>query len=300
MSARCFLSFLLLTMTNLLAQGPEAWEELATFKNPAFTELSGLAPSLRREGVLWTHNDSGEPKLFALGLDGAQLGSVIIQGPRNTDWEDISCFDFQKRPYLLLADTGNNNKSRKILSIHVVEEPRADAQGRYGGTLRPAWSIRFRYPNGPRDCEAVGIDPLAKIIYLVSKSKTASEVYSLPLRPPPGGDLVAQLVTTLPVTANKTGGLLGMVKAGILGSQATALDFSLIGDQAAVLTYSDVRLYHRGAGESWKAAFSRQPRVIALPEAAFQAEALCFAPDGRSLFLTSEAQPAPLLALRLR
>src|SRR5688572_29498225 len=75
-------------------------------------ESSGLALSARHEGVLWTHNDSGDrPEVFAVDAAGGFRGISAITGARNEDWEDIavgpcpgggSC--------LYVADTGDNER----------------------------------------------------------------------------------------------------------------------------------------------------------------------------------------------
>jgi hypothetical protein len=60
-----------------------------------------------------------------------------------------------------------------------------------------------------------------------------------------------------------------------------------------VLTYADAYEYRRRADEEWSEAFSHEPRVIALPVRT-KGEAVCYGPDGKTLYLTSEGLPAPL------
>src|SRR5689334_12926657 len=53
-------------------------------------EASGLTISRRHDGLLWTHNDSGnEPVLFAIDTSGRARGRVRVSA-RLRDWEDIS------------------------------------------------------------------------------------------------------------------------------------------------------------------------------------------------------------------
>ena len=42
---------------------------------------------------------------------------------------------------------------------------------RDGDTLRPAWSIAFRWPDGPRDCEAMAVDAANSEVLLISKKR---------------------------------------------------------------------------------------------------------------------------------
>jgi hypothetical protein len=74
------------------------------------------------------------------------------------------------------------------------------------------------------------------------------------------------------------------------------MDVSPDGSTAVVLTYKNGYIFQRMAGEDWAQAFKKIPQLIRLPRLR-QAEALCFAADGRTLFVTSEKIPAPLLRL---
>src|SRR5690606_35887206 len=117
-----------------------------------------------------------------------KLATWRVEGAENTDWEDLAAFRFEGRDWLLVADTGDNGGLRRTLQLHVFEEPARVADG----VLRPAWTIVFRWPDGPRDCEAVAVDPVRGEVLLVSKRRQPPELFALPLRPPPGaGTLVA-------------------------------------------------------------------------------------------------------------
>ena len=95
---RDFVSFARsLVRTRALDPNPVPLER-APFADAVFTgklahteieEASGLAPSRRREDVLWTLNDSGNaPALFALDPRGRDLGRVPLAVP-NVDFEDL-------------------------------------------------------------------------------------------------------------------------------------------------------------------------------------------------------------------
>ena len=73
-----------------------------------------LAFSTRREGLLWSINDSGsQPAIFALSENGADLGKWIVADVESNDWEGMDSFVFDGRHYLLIGDTGDNFRSRK-------------------------------------------------------------------------------------------------------------------------------------------------------------------------------------------
>jgi len=72
------------------------------------------------------------------------------------------------------------------------------------------------------------------------------------------------------------------------------MDISPDGRRAIVLTYADALEFVRRDGETWRQAFARRPRTIVMPRRR-QGEAICYGPDGRTLYLTSEHTPTPLL-----
>ena len=55
----------------------------------AITELSGLAASRTRDGVFYTHNDSGDgARFFAIDRTGALLATYTLEGVDANDIED--------------------------------------------------------------------------------------------------------------------------------------------------------------------------------------------------------------------
>ncbi|MEH6420278.1 hypothetical protein [Pseudomonas sp. CGJS7] len=259
--------------------------------DPQLSEISGLAASRRHPGVLWMHDDGGNPeRLFAVAANGDRLATLRIEGVTKTDWEDIAAFDLDGRHYLLIADTGDNGGLRRSLQLHIVEEPERIENAR----LKPAWSIAFRWPDGARDCEAVAVDVARKQVLLISKKRQPPELFSLPLMP--AGNALQ--------TATKLGELAGVpqpdpelrknnpTRARLQG-QITAADIAPDGNTLAVMTYRYLLLYPRQPDQSWAQAVAGTPRVRDLPWLP-QAEALGWAADGRSLYATGEFIPAPL------
>lgn len=252
-------------------------------------EVSGLAASTRHEGVLWLHDDGGNPaRLFAVTTSGRRLASFTVDGVVKTDWEDMESFRLDGRSYLLVADIGDNGGLRRSLQMHVFEEPGELTNGR----LRPAWSIAFRYPDGPRDAEAVAVDPVRGEVLLVSKKRQPPQLFVLPLRPP----------TVKLLTARPQGTLYGMpgLEGGAntdgrtpLARQVTAASLSPDRSTLAVMTYRHLLLYQRREGQDWANAVAGTPRVEPLPWLP-QAEALGWSEDGTALYATGEFMPAPL------
>ena len=282
------LAFLCLTILPVVAEEARLpyvpQEPVASLKSPAVGEASGLAISPARPGQLWIINDSGSTAdLHRTGLDGADLGKVAVQGAKNIDWEDLSSFMHDGKPYLLIADTGDNASNRTQCQLHVVAEPRGTDR-----KVAVAWTIRFTYEDGPRDCESVAVDEKAGKILLLSKRTSPPFLYELPLKP--SGDQ--------PAVARKIGKIVDPLAAGVppvpFGTQPTGLDVSLDGKLAAVVTYFRVFLFSRAEGENWETAFARTP-VALEPHRLRQAESVAFSRDGAELFAVSEGGKSPVV-----
>lgn len=257
-------------------------------------EVSGLAVSRHHPDTLWMLNDGGNPaQLYAVSRRGSRLATLRIDGVDNTDWEDLAAFELDGRHYLLIADTGDNGGLRRTLQLHAIEEPATLADA----TLRPAWSIVFRWPDGARDCEAVAVDAAAGQILLLSKRRRPPELFALPLRPRGDGLQVARALGTLAgVPQADAEEVRANPRLARIRSQVTAADLAPDGHAMAVLTYRDVLVYPRRNRESWAQALARPPQVHPLPWLP-QAEALAWSADSRALYATGELSPAPLLYL---
>jgi hypothetical protein len=274
---------------------PAAVGEIAS---PSLVEASGMAASRRRTGCFWMINDGGnDPVIYAVGPAGEDLGAVPLAGATNYDWEDIASFQRNGRPYLLIADTGDNRAIRKTAVLYLVREP--EIPGRPGISKHratPVQSIRFRFPDGAMDCEALAVDPEGKIALMLTKRTRPPELYSLDLAQTEGVATARRRMAVTTIPAPSQAELMADPIYGRFRSQPTALDISSDGSRAAVLTYGRAYLFERVPGETWEKVFARKPKVLP-PFSLRQAEALCFGIDGRSVFISTEKRPAPLLRL---
>ncbi|MEF9978681.1 MAG: hypothetical protein RR969_11315 [Thermomonas sp.] len=256
-------------------------------------EISGLAASHVHEDVLWVINDGGNPaELFAINRRGKVLARYDVRGVRNIDWEDLASFTLEGKHYLLVADTGDNGGRRKDIALHVFEEP-ANLDG---GELTPAWTIRARWPDGPRDCEAVAVDAAAGQVLLVSKKRSPPDLFALPLANSRGvreARRIGRLAGVPQASADLRRNDPAMAK---LFPQVTAADLSPDGLTLAVLTYGSVLFYRRTPGEDWGVAVARAPEAHDVPLIP-QAEALAWSAGGAGLYATGEFKPAPLFYL---
>ena len=255
-----------------------------TLANGQINEASGLAPSRLYPGVLWTINDGGDdPLLYAVGTDGADLGTFRVEGAKNFDWEALAGFRLRDTAYLLIADVGDNWEQRQSATLYVVEEPDITAIGLNDVKMvNLAWQINFIYEDGPLDCEAVAVDANAQRVLLLSKRSLSPVLYELALQPAdPDSFMVARRLTTVPYI-----------------HWPTAMDLAPDGLSAVVLTYNNGYLFSRKQGEDWPSAFQRKPQRLNF-NSLFQQEAACFGFYGKSVFVTSERTPAPLVRIDL-
>src|SRR6188768_662399 len=190
---------ILLLLALLAADtAPLRWaqpEYAGVFSDPELDEVSGLAASRAHPGIYWAQNDSGTgAKLIAIKPDGSRVASLEVAGVENIDWEDLDAFDLNGKHYLMIADTGDNGGIRKVLTLYVVEEP---ARLRDGDSLRPAWVISFKWPDGARDCEATAVDPARGEVLLISKKRVPPDVFRVALQPVDGGVQTAERLATL-------------------------------------------------------------------------------------------------------
>jgi hypothetical protein len=255
--------------------------QLAILVNQSIDESSGLTCSRQTPGVFWTHNDSGdEARIYAFDASGRDLGSCLLADTKAWDWEDMASYTWQGKAYLLLCDIGNNRLNAKVHSLHVVEEPPVDPSAGVRVERVPVvQTIRFSYEDGPHNCEAAGIDATDRTILLVTKEYDGlSHVYLLAWpaeKSDPQQVLVARRIATLSIPF------------------ATALDISPDGRRAILVNYTGAYEYTRSEQEAWPAAFARRGRSIPVPDR-LQGESVCYGPDGKTLYLTSEKLPTPL------
>ncbi len=278
-----------------------AFETAGTVAAPELSEISGMAASRRMENVFWVVNDSGNPAmLHAVDGRGRHLGSVRLEGAANRDWEDLAAFRLEGVDYLLVADVGDNGAVRDRVDLFVVEEPVFGPDSLLPASVRPSGAMRFRFPDGPRDCESVAVVPDENRIYLVSKRTWPPVLYSLELVPStPAPVLEARrLAEVLGLPGPGMEELAADPRQAVIGVQPTAMDISSDGRRAVVLTYREAYLYERPPGAEWREVLAGPAAALGLPRFS-QAEAVCFTPDGRYLVVTGENPPVPMVRMDL-
>lgn len=246
--------------------------------DPALTENSGLAFSLRRPGVLWTVNDSGNPPVvLALGPDGGTVARVRVPGVPNVDWEAVAAFRGPRGESLLaVADIGDNAARRTTVEIDVLPEPARTG----ASTQAPTARLRLTYPDGAHDAETLLVDAKRQRMFIVTKGLSAT-VYAVPPSVWPG---------TARAGATRSGTLSAVGELPLF----FATDGAVLPDgHAVVRTYTALALLSPPA--------DGDVRVLAttsLP-AQRQGEGLAVDAAGTAVWLSSEGRDQPVLRLPL-
>ncbi len=147
--------------------------------NGAVDELSGIAASRRNPGVWWVHNDSGNPAaVYAVGDNGADLGTFTLTGATNVDWEDIAVGPGPAAGtnYLYVADIGNNiDPKRNAVVVYRAPSPTVVGRLRPGRWTRRSRSSRLTYPgDATPDAESLLVDPVNGDLFVVTKECSRS------------------------------------------------------------------------------------------------------------------------------
>lgn len=246
-----------------LCEGAAGAEGTVTVAGEGLTEVSGIAVSRRSDGVVWAHNDSGGgAEVFAVGLDGADLGRVALDGAEAFDWEDMAVGPGPGgADHLFLGDIGDNNAVRDEVVVYRLPEPAVPAEG-----SAPAEALTLTYADGPRDAETLLADPSTGDLFVVSKTWDAGPVgvYRIPADATPGTPVVMERVGEVPALA---------------GEMVTGGDMSVDGSLVALRTYFGVQVWDRGPGQTVADALAGEPCEAPAPFEV-QGEALAFTPDG--------------------
>jgi len=252
-------------------------------------EASGIAASRRHPGLFYTLNDSGNaPDVFLLDRSGAVRAVIRPSGAVNRDWEDIAIAPRAGGGFdVCVADIGDNRGRRDEVALVRFAEP--DLPENPAETISAeARSVRFRYPDGPRDAEGLAIDPASGAAFIFSKRTDGRcDVYLAPAETDRSS--VAKHIGSLPFPAG----------AVPLSTLVTAADISPDGRRLATRSYlcgwewdlpsGGVRALVASAGEAPR-------RLVLAPEP--KGEALGYSHDGRALLTIGEGAPTAVYEAR--
>jgi hypothetical protein len=264
-------------------------EAAGSLADAALSESSGLAPSTRAPAVFWTVNDGGHaPVLWAIDPSGATRARVRVTGAANVDWEAIASGPCPDGFCVYIGDVGDNLARRDAVVLWRIPEPALDDSASV-----MAEALAVRYPDGPRDVEALYLAP-DSAVWLIAKRPPyrllpiprPARLYRVPATAwrrssrsgVPTDTVVATAMGTIPITPGHLS-----VKEWITDASLSAPDARGV-QQLAVLTYGAVHLFALDARSGRPGALLRR---CALPIPEHDPEAVSWLPDGR-LLLTNE------------
>ncbi len=248
---------------------------------PGITESSGLAVSEDFGGVLWTHNDSGGGAvIFALSEEGTSRGVVELFGAEAVDWEALSLGPCGDSRCLWAGDIGDNEAHRSSVTVWRTSEPEPPGEGRTV-SVEPEARV-LAYPDGPRDAEALAVDPLTSDVVIVEKVLSAEpRVYRL--------DAGVWEAADDGVFELEPIGSVGLGGDWLTGVMVTGADFSPGGQELFLRTYlAGFQLEVVRDAEGRVTGFG--PSSLAPVFTEGQCESVAYGPDGRSLWFTCEGE----------
>lgn len=233
---------------------------LFTYADAHITESSGLASSAVHSGIVYTHNDNeAAARIYAVDREGKTRAIYTLRGVTPRDWEGIA---MGKSPAgasaIFVGDIGDNFGGAwpEIWVYRFAEQDNLASQ-----TLT-ATRFRFKYEDGPRNAEALLVDPRENRIYVVSKESQDAGIYLAPPMDELSEDKVNVLRRIAPAPSTITDGA-----------------FSPDGRRMVLRDYVNAYVYAEPDGEPLaRITLPIQP----------QGEAATFTRDGKSLLVGSE------------
>jgi len=272
----------------------KTYDIVGTLPNKQLDEISGIAASGINKDIYYIHNDSGDTsRFFAIHPDGKLKTTIYFKGdPKEGqgvhDCEDIAVGPgpIKGKSYVYDGDIGDNFAVRNYITVYRVEEKTSWIADSTQNVNAEAVPVHFRYPDGPKDAETLMIDPIEKLIYIISKRKDTVGVYTSPLIYKPNDTLVLTKRCKLFFPGIKP------------FKWITAGDISKDGQQILVKDYVKVYYWKRQHNEPVWQTLQRPPRLLPY-KMEKQGEAIGFTPDGKGYYTTSEGVYSPIYYYKL-
>ncbi|QEC61057.1 hypothetical protein [Mucilaginibacter ginsenosidivorans] len=270
------------TYDPLLLDTSKAFESAPIVNDLARTdlvEISGIAASRINPGILYIHNDSGNPnQVYLTDATGGDKGTLTLTPVSDRDWEDIAVGPgpIAGKSYVYVAEIGDNDSKYKSVFVYRFAEP--DLTGK---TLPLRLNIdtvdilELKYPDGPRNAETLMVDPSTRDIYIASKESNASKIY----------------VAHYPQSTTSATVMEPVVK--LLFNKATGGDISPDGSEILLRSKELIWYWKLPAGTSISAGLMTKPEHAPYANNEPQGEGIGFAADGSGYYTDTEVRDYP-------
>lgn len=263
------------------------YEVAGTLRNKEMDEISGIAASSINKDIYYIHNDSGDTsRFFAIKPDGELQSTIYFKGDPDDptgveDFEDIAVGPgpVPGKSYVYAGDIGDNHAERKLVAIFRIEE---SSKWTTDSVIHAkSVPLHLIYPDGPKDAETLMIDPIGKLIYIISKRHDTVGVYTAPLDYRPNDTLLMTKRCSLFFPGLKP------------FKWITAGDISKDGQQVLIKSYVKVYYWRRKDNEPIWQTLQRKPAELPY-KMERQGEAIGFTPDAKGYYTTSEGIYQPI------
>jgi len=275
------LQLFIASASNILqAQSSVQRQITGRLSSPELNEVSGVAVSQLHPGILYVHNDSGDSsRFFAINPEGKLITTYYFKARLNGFAGVLDCEDIavgagpdKGQSYIYLADIGDNFGWRSSVQVYRFKEP---ALKEKADTLA-ATILTLTYPDGRHDAETILVDPLDKLLYIISKREDSVGMYSCALNFKNKDVVVLQKRGKLHFD-NKG-------KRNWIVSGAISAD----GSQVLLKSLEHVYYWKRQGNEPVCTTLQRAPKVQTAFVSHGQEEGIAFSPDGNSYYVTAE------------
>lgn len=251
-------------------------------------ETSGIAASALFKNMLYVHNDSGDTtRFFMISPDGKLHHTIYYQGRLD---EYIDCEDVAVGPgpvkgksYVYIGDIGDNGVNKTTVVIYRMQESHTWEKDSI--IHATADKLYLKYPDGPKDAETLMLDPIGKLLSVVTKRKDTVRIYTAPLN----------------FKDNDTVTLTFRGKLFFEGTKPfkwiTSGNISRDGEHILLKSYQNVYYWNRKDKEPIWETMQRQPRILPY-KVEKQGEAIGFSADGKLYYTTSEGVFSPIYYYR--
>lgn len=250
-----------------------------TMQRQEYNELSGIASSVTNPGILYVHEDDAGTNIVPLtNAQGDDLGKLVLDNISTRNIEDVRVAPGPEagKSYIYLADIGDNNASRKTITIFRFAEPvLKDLSGTSAIHVQSIDKIELAYPKGAVNAETLLVDPVTKDIFVASKETSRSTIY----------------MATYPQSLTSTTVLKSVVKTDL--DLLTSGDISPGGSEILLRNKGQIWYWKRTAGQSVAQTILTAPQAAPYAGNEHQGEGICFMHDASGYFTDTEIKDHP-------